>query len=58
MHGLNQRDHTDLKQLDQDVVRSYRVYLARYTDDVGRTLSKRTQSYYIIALRSLLKIYG
>lgn len=47
--------YQDLQQLDQDIVRSYRVYLSRYEDDIGRTLSKRTQSYYIIALRSLLK---
>lgn len=47
--------YKDLTELDQDVVRSYRVYLSRYVDDVGRTLSKRTQSYYAIALRSLLK---
>ena len=47
--------HTDLKELDQDIVRGYRVYLSQYEDDVGRTLSKKTQSYYIIALRSFLK---
>jgi site-specific recombinase XerD len=45
----------DLKELDQDSLRRYRVYLARYEDDLGRTLSKRTQSYHIIALRSWLK---
>lgn len=45
----------DLKELDQDLVRSYRVYLSRHVDEIGRTLSKRTQSYYIIALRSFLK---
>ncbi len=47
--------YKDLKELNQDVMRSYRVYLSRYEDEIGRTLSKRTQSYYIIALRSLLK---
>ncbi|KKU17841.1 MAG: Tyrosine recombinase XerC [Candidatus Pacebacteria bacterium GW2011_GWB1_47_8] len=47
--------HTDLKELDPDVLRKYRVYLARFADDQGRTLSKKTQSYYIIALRSWLK---
>jgi len=47
--------YKDLKELNQDIVRSYRVYLSRYEDEIGRTLSKRTQSYYIIALRSLLK---
>ncbi len=46
---------TDLTQLDQETVRKYRVYLARYVDDVGRTLGKKTQSYYIIALRAWLK---
>ncbi len=47
--------HQDLKELDNDVLRKYRVYLARYEDELGRTLSKRTQSYYIIALRSWLR---
>jgi site-specific recombinase XerD len=46
---------TDLTQLDQEVLRKYRVYLARYSDDLGRTLSKKTQGYYIIAMRSWLK---
>jgi site-specific recombinase XerD len=45
----------DLKELSSDVMRQYRVYLARYSDDRGQTLSKKTQSYYIIALRSWLK---
>jgi len=46
---------TDLKQLDQDVLRTYRVYLARYSDEQSRTLSKKTQSYHVIALRSWFK---
>lgn len=46
---------TDLKQLDQDLLRAYRVFLARYSDDQGRTLSKKTQSYHVIALRSWFK---
>jgi site-specific recombinase XerD len=50
-----EQGHTDLKQLDQDVLRQYRVHLARVTDQKGGTLSKRTQSYYVIALRSWLK---
>lgn len=50
-----EQGHTDLLQLDRDIVRKYRVYLARYVDDLGRTLSKKTQSYHIIALRSWLK---
>jgi site-specific recombinase XerD len=46
---------TNLKQLDQDVLRRYRVYLARLEDDKGQTLAKSTQSYHIISLRSFLK---
>ena len=50
-----QHDHRDLRELDQDLVRSYRLYLARLEDEQGQTLSKKTQSYHIIALRSWLK---
>lgn len=52
---LQSESITDLQQVDQEVIRKYRVYLARYVDDQGRTLSKRTQSYYVISLRSWLK---
>ena len=44
-----------ITEVDLDTVRKYRVYLARYTDEQGRTLAKSTQSYHIIALRSWLK---
>lgn len=47
--------YTDLKQLDQDVLRKYRVYLARLTNDQDQELANSTQSYHIIALRSFLK---
>jgi site-specific recombinase XerD len=47
--------HHDLTELDQDVVRQYRVYLARLETRDGGTLSKKTQSYHSIALRSWLK---
>lgn len=47
--------YTNLSQLDLDILRSYRVYLSRYSDENGRTLSKKTQSYYVIALRSWFK---
>lgn len=52
---LDNQGITDLKQLDLEVMRKYRLYLARYTDDRGEPLSKRTQSYYVIAIRSWLK---
>lgn len=47
--------HDDLKKLNRDVLRKYRIYLARYYDERSRTLSKKTQSYHIIALRSWFK---
>ncbi len=47
--------YTDLKQLDRDVMRKYRIFLARYVDDQARMLSKKTQSYHVIAMRSWLK---
>jgi site-specific recombinase XerD len=50
-----QAGHADLKQLDGDILRKYRVFLSRYSDEQGRVLSKKTQSYHIIALRSWLK---
>lgn len=47
--------HHDLKELDTHVVKKYRVYLSRLSDDKGQTLSLSTQSYHIICLRSFLK---
>lgn len=46
---------TDLAAVNQEVVRKYRVYLSRYEDPLRGPLSKKTQSYYVIALRSMLK---
>jgi len=47
--------YKDLSQLTIEILRKYRVYLSRYVFDEDQTLSKRTQSYYIIALRSWFK---
>lgn len=47
--------HKDIKKLDRQLLKKYRVYLSRYEDDIGRTLSLSTQSYHVIALRSWLK---
>lgn len=43
------------KQITKDVVRSYRLWLNRQETRAGKTLSKKTQNYYVIALRSFLK---
>lgn len=54
-HWFLNQGYKDLKQLDSEIMRKYRVYLARYVDEKGQTLCKKTQSYYVIALRSWLK---
>lgn len=49
--GLRQQ----LRDINQEVIRDYRVYLSRLPDGKGGTLSHKTQGYHVIALRSLLK---
>jgi site-specific recombinase XerD len=47
---------TDPADIDLDVVRSFRLYLNRLTDErSGRTLKLITQNYHVIALRAFLK---
>lgn len=45
----------DIRKLDLPMIRKYRLFLSRFVDDRGRSLSRVTQSYYAIALRSFLK---
>lgn len=52
---FKKQGQTDMRELDQEMMRKYRVYLNRLVDDHGDPLSKKTQSYHIIALRSWLK---
>ncbi len=51
------RTHQSLsvEDINSDVVRKFRVFLANYEDEKGMTLKKVTQSYHIIALRSFLR---
>ncbi len=44
-----------LGDLDLSIIRKYRVFLANRADDKGLTLSRVTQNYYVIALRSFLR---
>ena len=44
--------------ITDELVRKYRLWLNRYVDDQGRTLSTITQGYHLIALRSFLKYCG
>src|SRR3990167_6997592 len=44
------------KDIDLELVRKYRVYLARYVDEkTGLSLKRITQNYFIIALRAFLR---
>ncbi len=55
VHWYEKQGFKDIKELNQDIMRNYRVYLSNYQDQHGDPLSKKTQSYHIIALRSWLK---
>lgn len=44
------------KEINQELVRKYRVFLARYIDEkTGLPLKKVTQNYFVIALRAFLR---
>jgi site-specific recombinase XerD len=46
----------DIKDLTEDVIRQYRLWLNRFKDpDTGAPLKRITQNYHIIALRNFLK---
>lgn len=44
-----------VEKLTSEMVRRYRLYLARFEDPKGKRLSPTTQSYYVISLRAFLK---
>ncbi len=46
---------SDITQLGLDDVLAFRIYLARLRDAHGKELTKKTQGYHVIALRSFLK---
>ncbi|MFH0930231.1 MAG: tyrosine-type recombinase/integrase [Candidatus Moraniibacteriota bacterium] len=41
--------------ITDDLVRSFRLYLNRQTDEKGHSLKKITQNYHVIAIRNFLK---
>lgn len=45
----------DPARIDLDLIRQYKLWLNRLTDEKGRSFKKITQNYHIIALRSFLK---
>ncbi len=52
---LQSKSKSKIGDITQETVREYRVYLSRLGDRKGGTLSKKTQGYHAIALRSFLK---
>ncbi len=44
-----------LKDVNQESVRNYRLFLSRFNDNKGKPLKKVTQGYHVIALRSFLR---
>ena len=48
-------NNVDIKGLDTELVRKWRLWLNRYLDEHGQPLSKSTQNYHLIALRSFLR---
>jgi len=48
-------DNCDIAKLDAEMVRQWRLHLNRTKDTNGNELTKTTQNYHLIALRSFLK---
>lgn len=57
-HYLNRlvefADDVEVKKIDAELVRKWRLWLNRFKDEHGDELSKTTQNYHLIALRSFL----
>ncbi len=45
-------------QINIELIRQYRIWLKRRTNQFGRPLKKSTQNYHLIALRSFLKYFS
>jgi len=48
-------DDVEVEKIDDNLVRKWRLWLNRLTDSHGDPLTKTTQSYHLIALRSFLR---
>lgn len=48
-------DKKSLEEIDQSTISDYRAYLSNLPDRKGGVLTKKTQGYHVIALRSFLK---
>lgn len=52
---INKTNIKSIKDINRDTIKKFRIKLARTPNGKNGTLSKKTQSYYIIALRNFLK---
>lgn len=52
---FSEQGYKKLTDIDVTVIRHYRLYLSEKLTQSGEPISKKTQSYYIIAMRSWLK---
>jgi site-specific recombinase XerD len=52
---LNFVDDIEVEKINSDNLVAYRLYLNRFTTGEGKSLSKKTQNYHLIALRALFK---
>src|SRR3989338_2276899 len=43
------------ERITPDIIRSYRLFLSRYSDEKGMVLKRITQNYHLIALRAFLR---
>src|SRR6266550_7018752 len=48
----------EIKKVNNELIRKWRLWLARHKNEQGEDLSKLTQAYHLIALRSFLKYCG
>lgn len=48
-------DEVKVSQIDLDMITKWRQWLNRFRSEDGRTISRTTQNYHLIALRSFLK---
>ncbi len=46
---------SDPKDINDDLIRNFRLYLNRFVSEKGQNIKKITQNYYIIAIRCFLK---
>ncbi len=52
---FTEQGRSDIKDLNLELVRKYRLHLSELGNETGRELSKKTQGFHVIALRSFLK---